>query len=131
MQLLFSEGKAVHLEQMNQFDPEQQFAALLNETDEHIEAVLKDFERLRWLRERIAERFADLQAKADAIEVYTEKELAAHFDIKPELLATLRRAHNLPHCSFGNKIRYTRRDADAILEILSTRNAQKPAKLAA
>ena len=106
------------------FDPETQFTALLNEADERVVELQKGLERLRWLRDRIAEQHADLQAKADAIEIYTEPELAAHFDIKPELLATLRRTHDLPCRAFGNKIRYTRRDADDILEFLSTRKPQ-------
>ena len=116
---------------MTHFDPETQFAALLNETDERLFAIKNDFERLRWLRDRMAEQFAELRAKADMIEIYTEPELAERFGIKTELLASLRRSHDLPHCAFGNKIRYTRRDADEILAFLSTKNHKRPLKNAA
>jgi len=106
---------------MKAFDPELQFETLLNETDTRIAELASAFDRLRWLRDRIAEQHKALREATEEIDVMTESDLAAKFGIKADLLAHLRRTLNLPHVPFGTKIRYTRRNADEILDILSQR----------
>lgn len=113
-----------------QFDPEQQYTRLLNEADEKLHSLLADIDRLRWLRDRIAEEFAEIQKKADTLEIFTEEQLAEAFSLKPEQLSYLRRTLDLPHTRFASQIRYTRRDAEEILNTLSSRNTQ-PRRIAA
>lgn len=114
-----------------QFNPQTQFDQALNEIDQAIQTARQAVDRLQWLKSKIAEDFDAMQRRADEIEIYTEAEAAAMFQIKPPHLADLRRRLDLPHVVLGSVIRYTKPQIAAIGEILSIggRSAGKTTKL--
>lgn len=109
------------------FDPKAQFTDVLAEMDTKILGVAADLERLRWLRDRIAEQFENLERQAEQLQMFDEAQAAAMLGgsenpLKPEQLARLRRRYDLPHVKFGNlPPRYTARHLAEICEILTVR----------
>ena len=126
-----------------QFDPSEQFDALMTE----LESVLVDagakISRLAFLREKIAEESRRYQATADALVVQTEAEAGRLFQLNDDpkkaerAMRDLRRKFDLPHCRFGRDVRYTReqlREIATILEVNGQRRKalrSSPLKLAA
>lgn len=81
--------------------------------------------RMLWLKDDAARQYAAMQAAADALEIFTEAEAAELLKIEPAHLATMRRNLDLPHCSFGNKPRYTKAQLIRITEILEINSKNK------
>lgn len=97
------------------------FEGLLAEIGEKIAGITGDLARLEWLRLKTQEEFAALRAEAARLELYTEAEAAKILKVSERALADLRRAHRLPHCSFGKKPRYTREQLKEICRVLESR----------
>lgn len=104
-----------------QFEPAEQFDALLNEIGEKIAAVTGDLARLEWLRLKTAEQLSTLRAEAERFEIFNESEAADALKINKRMLADLRRDMDIPHCMFGNHPRYTKRHLAEICQILESR----------
>lgn len=105
-----------------QFDPAGQFEQVLAEVDVKIHELAVTLDRLRWLRERMAEEFARVRDAADPVFLMSEEQAAEIFGVKTTHLAELRRTHDLPHCKFGPFVRYTRQQMAAACDILSMNN---------
>lgn len=91
-----------------QFDPHSQMEQVFAELDVKLHELAAIAERMKWLRERVAAEYAAARDRAEAIETFTEEQAAEIFHVKKTHLADLRRQHNLPHCKFGDFVRYTR-----------------------
>lgn len=107
------------------FDPLNQFAQALAEVDIKLREAAAAIERAGWLRSRIAEDFAELERRAETFETFTEEQAAAMFQIKLDLLETLRRRHALPHVKAGKFVRYTREQLAAVADALTMNKRQK------
>lgn len=125
------------------FDPVEQFDSLMVEVESALVSAKANFERLAFLREKIAAEHAATQAAADEFQVQTEAEAGLLFQLNDDptkaerAMRDLRRRHDLPHCRFGRDVRYTReqlREIAAILEVNGKRRKStqaSPLKLAA
>lgn len=101
------------------FDPKTQFADALAEIGQQVLAVRANLERLEWLRDKIAQEFADVQRRADEFQVLTEEQAAVKFGVTTDQLGRLRRRHNLPHVNIGRAICYTQQNLADICEIFT------------
>lgn len=102
------------------FDAFEQIDALLGEMRAAADGVRRDVDRLERLTQRAAAGLAELRRERERLDIYTEDEAAAVLRIDPTMLQKMRlRGGGVPHRMFGTKIRYTRGDIDAILEMLA------------
>ena len=81
-------------------------------------------DRVNWLKDRLLDEYKKIRESEDQLDIYTEEEAAQMLKIERTHLADMRRRMDLPHCSFGNRPRYTReqlREICSMLEIGSGR----------
>jgi hypothetical protein len=114
-----------------QFDPSDQFAELLNEIDATLQDTAAKFDRLNWLRKKMAEQFAAAIAASDTIDIYTEAEAAEILKLGSgkqgeNALRHLRSKFGLPFLRFGREVRYTREHLREICSLLEMN--RKPRK---
>ena len=95
------------------------FEQTLNEIDIKVAEISAAFERLQWLRGKLAEEFEAMQAAADTFELFTEDQAAMMLQIKPDHLGSMRRNLDLPHVKLGDKVRYTKGHLNAICDTLT------------
>lgn len=109
-----------------QFDPSTRFDELMIEMESSIYETLANFERLTFLRKKIAEEMTAAQAAADRLELLTEAEAGQLFKLNDDpqkaerAMRDLRRKFQFPFCRVGREVRYTReqlREITALLEI--------------
>ena len=103
----------------NAFDPITQSDELTTEIEAAFLDLRAKFDRLAWLKDKIAADLEAMRAEADQIDTYTEEQAAAVYQIKPAHLGKLRRQFDLEHCCFGNIIIYTRPQLAGIAEVLT------------
>lgn len=112
---------------IKQFDPQTMFEQTLNEVDIKVAEISAAFDRLQWLRGKLADQFEAMQAAADAFELFTEEQAAMMLQIKPDHLGSMRRNLDLPHVKLGDKVRYTKGHLNAICDAMSINSKGKAA----
>ncbi|MCW5955251.1 MAG: helix-turn-helix domain-containing protein [Pyrinomonadaceae bacterium] len=110
-----------------QFDPGDQFDQLLNEIDATLNETAAKFDRLIWLRKKIAEQFDAARQAAERLELFTEEEAAEILRTEPRMLADLRRKFDLPFCRLGRDVRYTRSQLTEICGLLEINGKRRKA----
>lgn len=81
--------------------------------------------RIERLKTRLTAEVNHLREQRDAFEIYTESEAASLLKIETKHLGDLRRRHNLPHCSFGNKPRWTKEQLIAVCAVFEINSKGK------
>lgn len=104
------------LKTAKQFEPDQQIDSALGDFDEAIRTAQNVVGRMEWLKLQLVKEVEQLRRERDQLEVYNESEAAALLRVETKHLADMRRRHDLPHCGFGTKVRYTK---EQLLEICS------------
>lgn len=110
-----------------QFEPESRLTETIRELDKTFREAGAILGRMEWLRLNLVREIEQLRAERDMLEIYTEAEAAALIRIEVKHLADLRRRLDLPHCSFGNKPRYTKGQLVEICSILEIRSKGRAA----
>lgn len=65
-------------------------------------------DRVFWLKDRLMENFEAMRTAQDDLEIYSEDQAAAMFQIDAKHLADMRRRMNLPFVPMGKFPRYTK-----------------------
>ena len=117
------------LSKPKQFEPERQVEAATVEFDDAIQAAEAAVSRLQRLRNRLASEIENLRSEREQLEIYTEEEAAEILKIeRPQLLADLRRRHDLPHFLAGREPRYTKEHLAEICRRLEVNSRAKGGK---
>jgi hypothetical protein len=113
------------LKKAQQFEPSNQMAIACDELQKAMLDAQAAISRVNWLKDRLISEFEAIKADQDALRIYTESEAAAVLQIESTHLADLRRRYDLPHCSFGNKPRYTKEQLVSICSMLEINSKGK------
>ena len=103
----------------------------MTQADIEIQALRSTLDRLLWLKGKIADEMDAMRDAAETLEIFTEDQAAMLLQVTPQLLASLRRRHNLPHVSIGAKVRYTKHHIAAVCDALTIGNKVAAMKKAA
>src|SRR5688500_2684236 len=106
------------LKKLQQFEPTSQMMVACDELQKAMLDAQAAISRVNWLKDKLISAFESLKADQDSLEIYTESDAAAILQIEATHLADLRRRYDLPHCSFGNKPRYTKEQLVSICSML-------------
>ena len=96
------------LKKPKQFEPQQQITVAFDELQKAMSDARAAIDRVDWLKDRLIQEFEAIKDAQDDLEIYTEEEAAKMLRIERNHLADMRRRLDLPHCSFGNRPRYTK-----------------------
>ncbi|MEO7672982.1 MAG: hypothetical protein ABIU09_02765 [Pyrinomonadaceae bacterium] len=113
------------LKKSSQFEPQNQIVVACDELQKAMIEAQAAISRVNWLKDRLLSEFESVRAAQDSLEIHTEAEAAAMLKIEVKHLADLRRRYDLPHCSFGNKPRYTKEQLRVICSILEINSKGK------
>ena len=108
------------LKKPQQFEPGSQMIVACDELQRAMLDAQAAISRVNWLKDKLLSAFESMKSDQDSLEIYTESEAAAILQIETTHLADLRRRYDLPHCSFGNKPRYTKEQLVSICSMLET-----------
>ena len=115
-----------------QFEPDAQMDNAIGELVSALNDAAGAIERLSRLKSVLSIEIEQRRAERDALEIYTEEEAAMLLRLDStsptrakKHLADLRRRLSLPHVSFGNKPRYTKRHLMEICSILEINSKAK------
>ncbi len=113
------------MDKTTQFNFSAEFEETCRELGKALIEAQNAVSRMLGLKDDAARQYAAMQAAADALEIYTEAEAAAILKLETSHLGKMRRNLELPHCSFGNKPRYTKQNLIRITEILEINSKNK------
>jgi hypothetical protein len=116
------------LKKPKQFEPQQQIVIAFDELQKAMSDARAAIDRVDWLKDRLIQEFEAIKGAQEVLEIYTEEEAARMLRIEKTHLADMRRRLDLPHCSFGNRPRYTKVQ---LLEICETLELNSRGKVAA
>ena len=106
------------LKKPQQFEPSSQIVVACDELHKAMIDAQAAISRVNWLKDRLLTEVESVKADQEKFEVFTEADAAQRLKIEVSLLAALRRQYDLPHCSFGNRARYTKEQLIAICSML-------------
>jgi hypothetical protein len=106
------------LKKPKEFEPQQQIVVAFDELQKAMSDARAAIDRVDWLKNRLIEEFEAIKGAKAVLEIYTEEEAAKMLRIERTHLADMRRRFDLPHCSFGNRPRYTKVHLLEICELL-------------
>lgn len=116
------------MQENKQPDATAKFEVAFNDLAKTLIDAQNTVNHLMWQKDEVKREFAAIQAAAESLEIYTEREAAALLKLKPAQLATLRRAENLPFVRAGALIRYSKENLAEIVKILTVNSDKKPKK---
>ena len=116
------------LKKPKQFEPQQQIVVAFDELQKAMSDARAATDRVDWLKDRLIKEFEAIKGANEVLEIYTEDEAAKMLRVEKTHLADMRRRFDLPHCSFGNKPRYTKTQ---LLEICETLEMNAGGKITA
>lgn len=125
--VISARSKIAMIKTAPQFEPDAQIDNALLELDKSLQDASGAIVRIERLKMRLAAEVEALRSERGRLEIYTEKDAAILLRITERQLADMRRRHDLPHCSFGNKPRYTKDQLVRICEIFEIRSKERPA----
>ena len=108
------------LKKAENFEPQRQIVVAFDELQKAMTDARAALDRVDWLKNRLISEFETFREAQDLLDIYTEEEAAQMLKIEKNHLADMRRRLDLPHCSFGNRPRYTKtqlREICSMLEI--------------
>ena len=106
------------LKKPQQFEPGKQIVVACDELQKAMFDAQAAISRVNWLKDRLLSEVESIKADQEKLEIFTEADAAKRLKIEASLLADLRRRYDLPHCSFGNRARYTKEQLIAICSML-------------
>lgn len=106
------------LKKAEQFEPQRQIVVAFDELQKAMTDARAALDRVNWLKDRLIGEFESFREAQDLLDIYTEEEAAQMLKIEKNHLADMRRRLDLPHCSFGNRPRYTKQQLREICEML-------------
>ncbi len=115
----------VMLKKPQQFEPSAQIGVACDELQKAMLDAQAAINRVNWLKDRLLSEFETIRAEHESLEIYTEEDAAMLLKIETKHLADLRRRFDLPHCSFGNKPRYTKEQLISICSLLEINSKGK------
>ncbi len=113
------------LKKPEQFEPGSQIVVACDDLQKAMLDAQAAISRVNWLKDRLLSEVESIKADQDRFEIFTEADAAKRLKIEVTLLADLRRRYDLPHCSFGNKARYTKEQLMAICSMLEINSRGK------
>ena len=113
------------LSKPQQFEPGVLIGTACEELQKAMLEAQAAINRVNWLKDKLLSEFETIKAEQESLEIYTEPDAARLLKIEPKHLADLRRRFDLPHCSFGNKPRYTKEQLLSICSMLEINSKGK------
>jgi hypothetical protein len=113
------------LKKAEQFEPQRQIVGAFDELQKAMTDARAALDRVNWLKDCLVNEFETFREAQELLDIYTEEEAAQMLKIEKNHLADMRRRLDLPHCSFGNRPRYTKQQLREICEMLEINSKGK------
>lgn len=116
------------MQEIKQLQATEKFEAIFKKLTETIINAQNEINHLSSVKDEVKEEFEALKETQDKLEIYNEQAAAEILSITPKHLSDMRRKLKLPHCKFGDKVRYTKSQLIEIVELMSVHSQNKKTK---